>query len=378
MSKVLNFYYKLPNNNYRVLNVGVNKSLAYNTLTYNELIALSRKYELLKGYEATDEGIMQYYNDFMKWDKEIWSLKKELDIRGVNTFQFYYNNELAVIQTFKLLGNQAHMHALFDDNTNKIDKIEEQYFEACNNGYIQYCCNGSYECFGYDFNAFFPRLLSMKEFSLEIPMRKGYETKLTHLDYDNIQFGFYKVSIVSSNDNFRKMFAYSKTNTYTSTSLKFALKYREAFDISIALNTDDEYNAYLYHDEDIIQSHELFHSWFDVLIKGKLKYPKNRLIKHLLSSVWGSLCKFERLRVKESDLEAMNADGSYKYSLDEYDIVDCSNMPDNQYYTLKSRVNSNYKYNVRLKPFLMAMARNVIGEIAYENHIESSIKVRVV
>ena len=52
-----------------------------------------------------------------------------------------------------------------------------------------------------------------------------------------LKCGIYRCQIICDNDDFRKLFAFSKTSAYTHYSLKTALKYRDEYDVSIQINS---------------------------------------------------------------------------------------------------------------------------------------------
>ena len=59
-------------------------------------------YESFKGYDTTHESLIQYKNDFTKWNNEIKSIPNcSVD------FTKYYNNECAVTMTFKSKSSKA-------------------------------------------------------------------------------------------------------------------------------------------------------------------------------------------------------------------------------------------------------------------------------
>ncbi len=41
--------------------------------------------------------------------------------------------------------------------------------------------------------------------------------------------------------------------------------------------------------DDLIDSSDVFHSWYNVLWKLKREFPSNKIIKKLASSAWGEL-----------------------------------------------------------------------------------------
>ena len=141
------------------------------------------------------------------------------------------------------------------------------------------------------------------------------------------------------------------------------------------MNNDLEYNAYLYEDSDLIYTKDIFGTWFNELNAFKQKHPKNKLIKHLMSSLWGALSRKNTIYVKEDDL------GEYEYGFSsqqntEYVCTSCSNNFSNQYYTLSKR-NDPYKFNIRLKPFLLSYSRSIMTEIAYNNSPTEIIRIMV-
>jgi hypothetical protein len=158
---------------------------------------------------------------------------------------------------------------------------ESEWIEKCNNGGLLFCEKGIHECYGYDFSSFYPSL--MGQFKFSIPFKARKELFLKELDYDNIDMGFYRVKITSTDNNINEIFAFSKYNVYTHYSLQFAIDNKDVYDIDIELIIDDKPNACIYYES--IQSLNFFGKWFDTLYKLKLLFPKNKLVKDLMSSL---------------------------------------------------------------------------------------------
>ena len=353
MIRTHNIFYKIGNM-FRVYNP---ISKTFKTIDYNEKNTLSHKYEVMQGYDASDEGIVEYYIDFKKWNNELSEC-------SISKFTDYYNNDFAVLNTFNKFSNKN----IYSKSI--IGNIESDYFESCHNGGLAFCINGTYKnCYGYDYSSFYPRILGSKCHDLKLPSKEGKLMKIDTLDFSNIQYGFYHVKIECDDDRFLKIFKYSKKNVYTHYSLLFAIQHQQEFNIRINLDTDIENNAYIYDEKDLFYSHELFGNWFETLIECKKKYPKNKLIKHLLSSLWGSLSAKKVFFVKGDD-ELEN----YDYIDGDYYITDENVSDDNQYYTLMNK-NNRYKNTIRLKPFLLSYSRNVMGTIAYKNHFDKIVRI---
>jgi len=367
--KIHHIYFKQEDNKYRVLDPYTNYG-TLKTVSHTELKTLKKRYEMFAHYDKSDEGLKKYYNDFKQWNKELYEHYKEHKSH-LTYFCFKDTNELNVIETF--YNYSKSIYNIKKNNFDKINYIESSYFEKCNNGGLMFCNPGTYDCYGYDYNSFFPRLLGDSSFNLQIPLNKGKKVKLLKLDYNNIKFGFYNVIIECDNPGF--FFNYSRENVYTHYSLLDAIKYQQEFNIKITLINDLKYNAYLYEDSDLIFTKEIFGTWYNELNAFKQKYPKNKLIKHLMSSVWGALSRKNTIYVKEDDL------GEYEYGFNEkqeteYVCTSCSNNFSNQYYTLIKR-DDPYKFNIRLKPFLLSYSRTIMTEIAYNNHPLEIVRIMV-
>jgi hypothetical protein len=49
--------------------------------------------------------------------------------------------------------------------------------------------------------------------------------------------------------------------------------------------------AYIYENEDLIYSNELFNKWYEIVLQMKNNTNKNSIVKSLTSRCWGDLCK---------------------------------------------------------------------------------------
>jgi hypothetical protein len=189
---------------------------------------------------------------------------------------------------------------------------------------------------------------------------------------DKLLFGLYRVKIECYEKDFKKIFAFSKENVYTNYSLEWAMKHQERFNVKIDLIHDDEPNAYLYKTEDLVSGKYLFGDWYKYFMGLKKKLPKNRLLKHLLSSCWGSLTQRNTInrtmkRIKEDKLD-IGIDETCEWKILNYFYCDTS-----EYYELVNQKNP-YKYPFRIKSFLTSLGRNIIAGIALRD-IDNVIRV---
>jgi hypothetical protein len=101
-----------------------------------------------------------------------------------------------------------------------------------------------------------------------------------------------------------------------------------------------------------------------------MKHPKNKLIKHMMSSLWGGLSQSNNIiktwdEIQDEGLKiGMGNDADYK-------IIDYRAEKD--YYRLQCMAEP-YRYNIRLKSFLTAYGRVKIAEVAMTN-IDGCIRI---
>eukprot|EP01038_Epipyxis_sp_PR26KG_P014303 gene14303-19184_t len=253
---------------------GTNKPFSCLSDDFYEKYKTNGKFHLFKGYLPNDDDLVRFYNDFTDWCNETSSGKHYPRI----TYNNYYNHSTAVICVFKRLCKNYEKMPNFSFT-------EYQWYLLTNNGGLTYCIEeGIYESFGNDFSCFYPRILASENFF--IPNCEGEEKILDKLP-DKLQFGIYKVKITCNDKNFHKIFAFSKENAYASLSLQDARKHQKEFNVNIELIQNGKPNCLVY--DKIIKGKEIFGIWFEKLYALKLKYPKNKLIKHLMSSLWANL-----------------------------------------------------------------------------------------
>jgi len=352
------FYFKL-NDKYHVLNKE-DKYVVLHAKPDNGGKVGENVYSLFKGYEADESGLRKYKKDFTKWAKQL----RYNGLLGIEYEKYYCHHDAAFL-TFKRLSNYK-----WKEHTSKITKLENKYWEACNNGGLIYCAKpGIYDSYGYDFSAYYPSLMADETFM--IPKSEGYEATLEKLPKKKkLILGIYRVKIECSNKDFNKVFAYSKHHHYTNYSLYFAMKHKKEFNITIKLIKDDKPNAFLY--DDVQKGSELFGNWYKTMVQLKEAYPKNKLLKNLMSGLWGALSQGNTFykteqEVEDEDLFIGNTDEA------EFEILNFIDTEKNSRYKLLN-TNDPYKQYIRIKPFLSSYARVITASVALKN-VDSLIRV---
>ncbi len=349
-------FYKLLNGHFRILHSDTKLIETVNKIPngINNYFMLN-----VKGIKADDEGLLAYQILFEKCCDELYNN----EIHKIN-YKFYQTNYGAVEMVFKLFAKGKYEHH------EVIDMIEQKWIEATFKAGLYYCKSGTYKhAVGYDFSSAYPNILKSKK--IEIPYKQGKEVTLKKLP-KKLELGYYHVSILCDDENFRKIFAFSPEDTYDHNSLEYALKHQEQFNVKIKLIQDDEPNAYIYDSEFVDSGADIFSEWFEKLYAIKKLFPTNFLVKHLLSSIGGHLTRSNTKNYKLEEIEELGLD----YSMDgetDYLIDDIVMLEDQEYYVLVNRLQP-YKYNIRLKSFLLSYARNKVGNVCLED-IENVVRI---
>jgi len=261
-----------------------------------------------------------------------------------------------------------------------ITREEFNFFEMCCNSSLQYLSPDAegniIESFGYDQNKFYCRVMGS---NLLIPRNKGEEYKLKDLT-DKLRHGIYRVKITCENEEFRKIFSFSKDHTYLNITIDFARKHQDKYDIDIQLIKDDKPNALLYKDRDMVPLNSITKEWYEYLMKlNSLKYENNdlkilqhnALFKFICSTAWGSLSEINTINKTEEEIEKENIDiGDENHMYDIYDEVQGKNK---HYFVLLNNW-SPYKHNIRLKPWITAYSRIIMANLILPN-IENVFRV---
>jgi hypothetical protein len=108
-------------------------------------------------------------------------------------------------------------------------------------------------------------------------------------------------------------------------------------------------------------------------MKIKKKHPKNKLIKHLMSSLWGSLSRSSNILKTYDEIQAEGLKICMTDKSD-YQITDYIWTNSKEYYKLQD-MNQPYRYNFRLKSFLTAFGRVKIAEVAIQD-LESVLRIQ--
>ena len=340
-----------------------------------------RYFESMKGYETTHESLIKFRDDFSLWIKELKKYKID--------YVQYFSHLHATYYTFLKYATNDLRTSIQDgidtglDGIENINFVEFRYYEKCFNAGLmsidETIINIENDFHGYDFSSYYPHLLSKT--NLQMPIKAGKQSKITDFK-KKLKYGIYEIKISCDDKNFKKIFAFSKDNSYTHYSVNFCLKYKKKFNIILEIiNIDKEFNCLVYDDKDLILTSNIFNNWFNKLYEIKIKFPKNKLIKHLMTNIWGALIQFNRIILK-TDEEYYDCDISDIDSPDntEFKLLEIDNFVKNgeifyNYKVIKS--DKPYKHHFRIKPFLTSFGRKMMGDfVIEENLLDDLVRVQ--
>jgi hypothetical protein len=372
-------YYKNVYNQYRVYN--------YETKQYriDERIPrgincyyLLNNYSLLKRdskdmtndeiSKYMDEQLIKYAEDLVIWSDELYNCKTlKAPFNYLASYktkygkQFYRNAYETIFLFYKLYGSRIDLYN--EIHKNKISYTEYLWFEKCNNGGLVYLQENktAYCCFGYDFSLNYPNLMASKEF--KFPTKEGKEEILNELP-NKLKYGIYRVKFDMNtiNDKFKILFKIVKTNCYTHYDLNFVKK--KFPDVKFELIQDNKPNCLVYSKDDLITGSELFYPWLSVIKKLREELPKNGLVKHLASKLWGVLIEGNTDYYTIEELQENNIDFT---ETGKHILVDTTVKKNGDLLFEIAKKEGYYKKNIRIKPFLTAFARINCCNLALEN-----------
>jgi len=185
------------------------------------------------------------------------------------------------------------------------------------------------------------------------------------------KYGIYNVKITSDDEYFNMVFAFSKDDHYTHYSLNFVLMYNKEYvgDIKMEILSNQ---ALIY--DDLIDSSDIFYSWYNTLWKLKKELPNNKIIKKLGSSCWGELQNKKNIWKTEEQIIDEKLDIGFGFD-NNYHIEEIRAKPSGDEYRLVNLKNNIYEYQFRLKAFLTDFGRVKIAKIALGN-IDNVVRIQ--
>jgi hypothetical protein len=146
------------------------------------------------------------------------------------------------------------------------------------------------------------------------------------------------------------------------------MRHKKDFNIKIELVQDGTPNCYVYDAKDMVTLNSITDEWFEKLTSLRKVYPKNRLLKHLISTAWGHMNANRLAEIQTENLDIGKKDGH------KYKILSYRDYGHRETYELLN-TESPYQFNIRLKPWITSISRNMTAEIALQN-IDKVVRVQ--
>ena len=365
---IFQIYIKLADGNYKVYNSETDKIITVERLRKDICsFTVPKKFAPVHSLSlfSMDDVLYEYSKRLILEREEILNcetLINKFDIMDVrddkNGGLFYKGSNNLVLTFFKFITKPS-KYNYFD----KITLKEYYYFEKTKNCGLTYTKTGIFNCFGYDYKNYYGSILGNRNSTFKIPTKEGIEKQIEKLP-KYLQYGFYKVKIISNNENFNKVFIFNKENIYCHYDIQLAREF-ENVSIELILN---EINSFVYYSDDLISSYKVFNTWYETIISLKKELNKtNSLIKLLSSSLWGYLSG-NKIEIKTED-EFFNDD----FNTDDYIIINQVFKQKYSYFELINKNKSFYKTDIRLKPFITSFARCKIARTIKDNNLFDSL-----
>jgi len=315
-------------------------------------------YQLADGFKDDEAGMKAYMKQFKRWTLEMFAESKMNYGTGL-LYTAGFSHTHSVMSIFKQLTNSK-----LYDFIEHVDMTESEWINKNNNGGLQYCSPQTCQSFGYDFTSHYPNCLIDRSFY--ISAKCGREIILDKMPlYDDLYmgYGYIRCRIICSNPDINKLISFSTNNVYTDIVIMFVYELKKKMDIKIELIQDGKPNAYVYDQEDLIQTREIFLKWFIKLSDLKKKHPTNKLFKRCLSSLWGTVCQSNHLTRTEDQLDKEGL--NYDFYNAEWIIknINC-NADGTEYYELINSVKPYLHNLARIKSYLTSFSRVKTAHVA--------------
>ena len=361
-------YYETATNDFRCYHSIIKEFATYDVMPKN-----CSKFQMLDcdGIKANDKGLRAYAKLFKGWHKQ---LQDNPYCQCIN-YADKYCNFTAVTCNFNRTAGKHYASKTDPKKVHApITTTEWRWFERCYNSGLQYLCEQdiTVKCYSDDFKNQFPRCMNSNTM---IPTKPGKETTLKKLPTDRKDLlpGFYHVLIKSKNDDFRKIFAYSKNDVYVKESLSHAMKHQKQFNVTIELVKDDEPNAYLYKPKDMVTLRSICGEWYKYMLIQRERFPENKLLKHLFKSCWSSMNAGNSFMKTLEEAKDEELDFGYGEGY-RYEIIETYFKNGKEKFKLLDTT-SPYKFNLRLKPWICALSRNLVAKMALQD-IDSVVRIQ--
>ena len=282
-------------------------------------------------YKSKDELITILSKRHKKYKEDSNQIKHILDISRFNNI-----NKAIVYFAYKK-GLKEYF-----SQSEPLTEIESEFIQKASKAGLIQCKTGAYQnVVNYDINSMYPYIMNIQYF--KIPIKQG-ELKVFEELPEIVPYGIYRVKITRPTKAHKSFFAFKKKiNNYYYTSIDIVTAKQQG--LNIELIQDEKPNALIYDNDSRINAHRLFKKFVDKFynMKQSEEYKKNKLIKRILNTLWGELCRKDFVyNDKNNDIYEEGIEDGEKLKV----------------------TNTNFTYNfARMKPFITAYGRQIMHKL---------------
>ena len=370
-SKQNNFYYTSTDSNnkniYHCLYDGSYKIVQKTSLVFKT----TKNYKMNNNYMATDEDLFKFRDDLHEHNDEIKQFffkNKGKKIFKIDVFNNNYVNE--AVYNNVIINTDQNIINTFDD----IDFNELLLFKNCLTCGLMTVNTDILETpiqsYGYDFAKYYYNIMR----KIRIPISKPEYTVIDSIDFNNLQFGYYRCKVLCKNPLFGNIFLFNINHHYSHNTLKTLYKYKDKFGIRFKLlPVDEEYNYNFAVYKKTIELKVLFKNWFDIIDKLLKQCKKsNWLVKTYVSQAWGMLSSYNKIYVDDDEAENYDFDQLTNISSNQYEYYNYK-YSNGKYCLIDSNNPFKYKGLGRIKNFLTEYARMYMFNMISELNIEDKV-----
>ena len=345
---------------------------------FNETIDFIKKLKGKFNYEKKNKYILSqcllcenkndYHSNIQECYNSVFRISTELKKKSNGKINIFKTGDFRSTILKLLLDNKMLDYDINEPETIK-NYREYQWLNEASKGALIYA-KDDYKgnIIQYDKNSYYPSIL--KSDKLMIPIKEGEFRKIDKLPKNFRKTGIYKCKVIGNISPF--LFRYNSHHFYTNTDLKRA----KQLNYELELINDGEDNFLYYSEDKILSSDKIFKQYITYLYDLKIYYKEQNdkeiliYIKKLLSAVWGVLTQVRK----------------FDYIIHDFDCDNFENKKDGDEIIQRRKFNDEYDkitviniYNpcetryARLKPFMLAMGRYIIGKDIEEDVLNDKI-----
>lgn len=320
-------------------------------------------------------------SNYKETDEDLYKFRDKITADNEDIKRFFFQNKDKINFKIDLFNYNTISDAVYNIitvNSNQqklklLSKVDSREFEVLSNclscglmGVDKNIISETIHSYGYDYPKYYYHMMR----KIRIPLSKPKYNVLDDLNFDQLEFGIYRVKIICNNKQFWNIFKFNSKHHYLYSTLKALYKMKDKFNIEFnLLDVDKNYNYNCVTYDETIELKTLFKDWFKICDKLLRDCDKdNKLIKTYVSQAWGTISKYKKIYVDNEEIS--------EYDFGHLDKID-KEQHEYYHYDTKNEIHTlikaddpfSYKGLGRVKTFLSKFSRNYIFNMLTSNNL---------